>query len=158
MGLNLQKSKSGRKGRRSATAISEINMTPFIDVMLVLLIVFMVTAPLMNVGVPVNLPKTSAPLIHENDEPLTVTINSAGKIFIQESETPEDALGPRLEIITKQNKGTKIYIKGDKDRSFGDVMRVMGIIHGAGFTKVMLLGQQMDTKKAVTSSSAKKAP
>ena len=147
MGVNLQKAKGGRKGRRSHAAISDINMTPFIDVMLVLLIVFMVTAPLMNVGVPVNLPKTSAPLIHEKDEPLTVTISKEGKVFIQETETPEDALGPRLEIITKQNKQAKIYIKGDKDRSFGDVMRVMGIIHGAGFTKVMLLGQQMETQK-----------
>ena len=145
MGASLQKQASHKK-RRKASAISEINMTPFIDVMLVLLIVFMVTAPLIHVGVPVNLPKTSAPPIQDADEPLTVTMNAAGSIFIQETEIPENALTAKLLQITKENKETKIYIKGDKTRSYGDIMRIMGIIYAAGFTKVMLLGEAIDTK------------
>lgn len=148
MGASLQKSNNHRGKKRGSgySSIAEINVTPFVDVLLVLLIVFMVTAPLINVGVPVNLPKTNAPLVHESEEPLTVSITKEGKVFIQETEVTEDALATRLEIITKQNKQVKIYIKGDKTRSYGDVMRVMGLIYGAGFTKVMLLGEQMEDK------------
>ncbi len=147
MGAGLQKPMAhSRRKRSKASAISEINMTPFIDVMLVLLIVFMVTAPLIHVGVPVNLPKTSAPPIQEADEPLTVTINGAGELFIQETKIPEGSLGAKLGEITKENKETKIYIKGDKTRAYGDIMRIMGIVYEAGFTKVMLLGDPIDAQ------------
>jgi biopolymer transport protein TolR len=147
MGATLQKSHHGRKRRRIAPVIAEINMTPFIDVMLVLLIVFMVTAPLINVGVPVNLPKTSAPAINQADEPLTVTIDKDGKIFVQEAQIEEEALSAKLDLVSKQNKETKIYIKGDKTRSYGDIMHVMGLIYSAGFTKVMLMGDPQNVKQ-----------
>ena len=146
MGMGIQKGSSNKRGRRQANAVSEINMTPFIDVMLVLLIIFMVTAPLINVGVPVNLPKTSAPQINDSETPLVVTIKKEGTVFIQETEITEETLSARLDVITKQNKETKIYIKADKDRSYGDVMKIMGIIYSAGFKKVMLLGEEMDNK------------
>ncbi len=129
-----------RRGhRRSYTPMSEINVTPFVDVMLVLLIIFMVTAPLLTVGVPVDLPKTQANTINEPVEPLVITVDRAGKIYIQETEVAYDKLVPRLQAITRRKPDTRIYVRGDKDLAYGRVMQVMGRLNGAGFEKVALV-------------------
>jgi biopolymer transport protein TolR len=119
--------------------MSEINVTPLVDVMLVLLVVFMVAAPLLTVGVPVDLPQTQAPPITEPKEPLVITINGAGSIFIQETEVPTDTLVPRLEAITGSNPDAVIYVKGDKAINYGRVLEVMSLVSTAGFRKVSLI-------------------
>ena len=129
-------------GRRSAyRPMSEINVTPMVDVMLVLLIVFMVAAPLLTVGVPVDLPQTQAPAINEQKEPLVISLNAEGKLFIQESETETDQLVPRLQAITKNNPAAVIYVRGDKGINYGRVMEVMGLVSAAGFNKVSLIAE-----------------
>jgi biopolymer transport protein TolR len=126
--------------------MAEINVTPLVDVMLVLLIIFMVAAPLMTVGVPVDLPKTTAQPLNQESEPLTITVNTEGKIFLQETELPLDGLVPRLQaIMREQPQGAperRICVRGDKAISYGRVMEVMGTIAGAGFTRVALLAEQ----------------
>ena len=130
----------GRGGRRgSYKPLSEINVTPFVDVMLVLLIVFMITAPLLTVGVPVDLPKTKARSIAEPEEPLVITINAEGMVFIQDTEVEIDKLVPRLKAITENKPDTRIYLRGDKDINYGRVMEVMGTVNIAGFTRVALI-------------------
>ena len=130
-------------GRRSAyRPMSEINVTPLVDVMLVLLVVFMVTAPLLTVGVPVDLPQTQAAPINEPKEPLVITINSACKIYLQNTETALDDLVPRLQAISNANSSTSIYVRGDKAANYGCVLQVMGLVNGAGFTKVSLVSEQ----------------
>ena len=133
----------GRRGaRRSYRKLnSEINVTPFVDVMLVLLIVFMVAAPLLTVGVPVDLPQTQAPAINEQKEPLVITVNAAGQLYIQETEVPDDGLTARLKAITNNNPNASIYVRGDKTINYGRVMEVMGMIGSAGFTKVSLIAE-----------------
>jgi biopolymer transport protein TolR len=121
--------------------MSEINVTPLVDVMLVLLIVFMVAAPLLTVGVPVDLPQTQAPPITEPKEPLVVTINNEGKIFIQETEVATDSLVPRLEAITGANPDALIYVRGDKSIDYGRVLEVMSLVSAAGFHKVSLIAE-----------------
>jgi biopolymer transport protein TolR len=129
-------------GKRSAyRPMSEINVTPLVDVMLVLLIVFMVAAPLLTVGVPVDLPQTQAPAINENKEPLVISVNSQGKIFLQETELGNDQLVPRLVAITHNNPTADIYVRGDRAISYGRVLEVMGMIGAAGFTKVSLVAE-----------------
>ena len=139
MGATIQKSvrRGGRRGH--AQPMSEINVTPFVDVMLVLLVIFMVTAPLLTVGVQVDLPKTSAASIPGQDEPLAVSVNADGQIYIQETETDLDSLGPRLMAITHSNPDARIFVRGDKGINYGRVMEVMGAINGAGFRKVALI-------------------
>jgi biopolymer transport protein TolR len=136
---------SGRTVRGSRRAayqpMSEINVTPMVDVMLVLLIVFMVAAPLLTVGVPVDLPQTQAPAINEQKEPLVISLNAEGKLFIQESETETDQLVPRLQAITKNNPAAVIYVRGDKGINYGRVMEVMGLVSAAGFNKVSLIAE-----------------
>ena len=122
--------------------MSEINVTPMVDVMLVLLIIFMVAAPLLTVGVPVDLPKAQAPAINENKEPLVVTVNSEGKIFLQETALGEDdTLVPRLQAITHNNPEASIYVRGDRAINYGRVLEVMSMISAAGFTKVSLVAE-----------------
>jgi len=121
--------------------LSEINVTPFVDVMLVLLIVFMVTAPLLTVGVPVDLPKTEASQISNPQEPLVVTIDGERRLFIQETEVPRDRLVPRLRAITAANPEQRIFVRGDQSISYGEVMRVMGLINAAGFDRVALIAE-----------------
>lgn len=134
-----------RRGhRRSYTPMSEINVTPFVDVMLVLLIVFMVTAPLLTVGVPVDLPKSQAQAINEDSEPLVITVDRAGKIYIQETEVPFDNLVARLNAITERKPDTRIFVRGDREIAYGEIMRVMGRLNGAGFEKVALITEQDD--------------
>ena len=121
--------------------MSEINVTPFVDVMLVLLIVFMVAAPLMTVGVPVDLPKAEAPAINEQTEPLVVSIDGSGKLFIQETPIATKDLIPRLRAITKNKAEQRIFVRGDKKISYGRVMEVMANLSAAGFTKVALIAE-----------------
>jgi biopolymer transport protein TolR len=130
-----------RGGRYNYTRMSEINVTPFVDVMLVLLIVFMVTAPLMSVGVPVDLPKTKAALITQSEEPLVVSVDAKGDIYIQDTLVSLEKLAPRLIAITGSNPGIRIFVRGDKSIEYGAVMTVMGQLNAAGFKKVSLLAQ-----------------
>ncbi|MFZ0695320.1 MAG: protein TolR [Alphaproteobacteria bacterium] len=129
------------RGRGRYRPMSEINVTPMVDVMLVLLVIFMITAPLLTVGVPVDLPKTQAAQINEAIEPLVVTINAEGKIFLQETETDMDALVPRLTAITQSKPDTRIFVRGDKSVPYGRIMEVMGTISSAGFSKVALIAE-----------------
>ena len=120
-------------------AMAEINVTPFVDVMLVLLIVFMVTAPLLTVGVPVDLPKTRAPALGQDKEPLSVTIAKDGKIFLQKDVVAEDALVAKLTAISQNGYDQRIFVRGDKSVDYGRVMEVMGMLSQAGFTHIGLV-------------------
>jgi len=119
--------------------MADINVTPLVDVMLVLLVVFMITAPLLTAGVSVDLPKTNAPEIIGQEEPLTVTVDAQGKIFIQETDIDISELVPKLEAITRSKLDTRIFVRGDRTVAYGKVMEVMGMINLAGFTRVALL-------------------
>ena len=128
-----------RRARRNREMNSQINVTPFVDVMLVLLIVFMITAPLLTVGVPVDLPKSTAPEISGDDEPLAVSIDADGVIFLQDTEIALDELGPRLVAVTERNPEARIFVRGDKSIDYGTVMKVMGALAEAGFTNLALI-------------------
>ena len=132
---------SFKLNRSSKEPMSEINVTPFVDVMLVLLIIFMVTAPLLTVGVQVDLPETSADSLPDEKEPLTVTINSKGEIFIQEHQVVFQKVVPKILAISKNRTDTRIYIRGDKTINYGRVLEVMGMLSGAGFSKVALISE-----------------
>jgi biopolymer transport protein TolR len=121
--------------------MSEINVTPFVDVMLVLLIVFMVTAPMLTVGVPVNLPNSDADSLPDDQEPLTLSINSKGEVFIQDTKVGFSELVPKLLAISKNRTDTRIYVRGDKNINYGRVMEVMGKLSGSGFSKVALISE-----------------
>jgi len=131
----------GDRGRRRP--MSEINVTPMVDVMLVLLIVFMVAAPLLTVGVTVDLPKTKAAAIPGEDEPLAVSIDQEGLIFLQDTELELAVLVPRLLAITGNNPDVRIFVRGDKHIDYGRVMQVMGTINAAGFRKVALITERL---------------
>jgi len=141
---------SGRRGRYRP--MSEINVTPLVDVMLVLLVIFMVTAPLLTVGVPVELPQTQAPPINEPKEPLVITLNREGVIYVQESTIETDALVPKLQAITGANPDAVIYVRGDKDINYGRVLEVMSLVSSAGFRKVSLVAE---APKGRTAASAR---
>ncbi len=121
--------------------VSEINVTPFVDVMLVLLIIFMVTAPLLAVGVPVDLPKTKASQISSDEPPLVISLQNSGKIFLQEVEIKPDQIIPRLVAIQKANPNLRIFVRGDRLVAYGKVIELMGRIQSAGFDKVALVAQ-----------------
>jgi biopolymer transport protein TolR len=127
-----------RRGRKGG-AINEINMTPFIDVMLVLLIVFMVAAPLMTVGVPLDLPQTKAAPINMDQKPLTLSIDAKGKVFLNEAELREDEIVPQLNAKAKQGLDERIFVRGDKLVDYGRVARVMAMVTAAGFKRVALV-------------------
>jgi biopolymer transport protein TolR len=130
---------TGRRGRGRRRAMAEINVTPFVDVMLVLLIVFMVTAPLLTAGVPVDLPKTRAPALGQDKEPLQVSIQKDGKIFLQKQAVAEDALVAKLQAISQNGYDQRIFVRGDKSVGYGRVMEVMGMLSQAGFTHIGLV-------------------
>ena len=125
--------------RSSKEPMSEINVTPFVDVMLVLLIIFMVTAPLLTSGIKINLPESSSVLKNEKKDPVTVSINSKGEIFIQKKKFSKDQLIKKLSLLKKNNQNLKIYIKGDKKLDYGKVMDLMSLINQSGFKKVALV-------------------
>ncbi|HUN51192.1 MAG TPA: protein TolR [Candidatus Sulfotelmatobacter sp.] len=140
---------SGAHRRGKHRQMSEINVTPFVDVMLVLLIVFMVTAPLLTVGVPVDLPKTKASAIEGKDEPLAVSIDAAGKVYLMETEVPIEQLVPRMQAIAQGASDRRIFIRADQTVAYGRVAEVMGVINAAGFTHVALVQQSADTATRV---------
>jgi biopolymer transport protein TolR len=142
----------GRRRRRGrGRALSEINVTPLVDVMLVLLIVFMVSAPLLTVGVPVELPKTEAGALEEQDEPLTVSIRQDGRIYLGENETPFAELGTRLEALAGDGFSKPIYVRADGRAPYESVAQVMARLQGAGFTSIGLI---TDTAPAEDRSGA----
>jgi biopolymer transport protein TolR len=132
--------RGGRGGSRYRP-MSDINVTPLVDVMLVLLVVFMVTAPLLTVGVPVDLPQTQAPPINEPKEPTVITVNKEGVIYIQDGVVPTDNLVAKLQAITGSNPDAVLYVRGDKDINYGKVLEVMSLISNAGFHKVSLVAE-----------------
>jgi len=138
MAVSLDSGGSGR-GRARWKPKAEINVTPFVDVMLVLLIVFMITAPLLTVGVPVDLPETEARSLPADEEPLTITIRSDGGIFLQETEVALDELAPRLRAIAGTGYDARIFIRADNGAAYGEVARVMANINAAGFTNLGLV-------------------
>ena len=131
----------GRNKRRRRPVMSEINVTPFVDVMLVLLIVFMVSAPLLTVGVPLDLPQTQAKSLDQDKEPLTISVNLKGQVFLQNTEIGVEELVPKLSAISEARGGldARIYVRGDRKVDYGTVMRVMGRLSGAGFHRVALV-------------------
>ena len=133
--------RGGSASRQRYKPLSEINVTPFVDVMLVLLIVFMVTAPLLTVGIPVDLPRTRAQNISEPVEPLVVTVDKQGALYIQETGVETEQLVPRLRAITENKPDTRIYIRGDRAINYGRVMEVMGLLNSSGFTRVALISE-----------------
>jgi biopolymer transport protein TolR len=137
MGMSVNRSRAGRRHR----PMGEINVTPFVDVMLVLLIVFMVTAPLLTVGVEVDLPKTKAGQINADAAPLVVSIKSDGALYLQETEVESDKLVPRLRAISESNPQVRIFVRGDEAVAYGEVLGVMGRIQAAGFERVALVAR-----------------
>ena len=119
--------------------MSEINVTPFVDVMLVLLIVFMVTAPLLTVGIPVDLPKVKASALTDQKDPIEITIKLDGTLYLGESEVEVESLIPRLNAITDQNTEARIYVRGDRVVAYGRIMEIMSLINSAGYIKVALV-------------------
>jgi biopolymer transport protein TolR len=131
----------GKRRHRRKAVMSEINVTPMVDVMLVLLIIFMVSAPLLTVGVPIDLPQTQAKSLDQDREPLTLSVSLQGKVFLQNSEIPIEELVPKLKAVTDARGGydERIYVRGDRKVDYGTVMRVMGRLSSAGFRRVALV-------------------
>ena len=145
MAMNMASSPGGgRRGRRRAAVMAEINVTPMVDVMLVLLIIFMVTAPLLTVGVPIDLPKTDAKQIEGDKEPLTISIQPDGKIFLQETELSLDEIVPKLTAISKNGFDERIFVRGDRRVDYGQIMKVMATINVAGFRRIALISDLED--------------
>ena len=138
-GLKVQA--RGHKRRRLSGGFSDINVTPLVDVMLVLLVVFMITAPMLNVGVPVDLPKTKAAKMNDQVEPLVVSVDAQGRSYLQETELAGEALIARLMAVTSSNPEAKIYVRGDKSLPYGRIMEIMGEIAAAGFHRVSLIAE-----------------
>jgi len=132
---------SGKRRHRRRAVMSEINVTPMVDVMLVLLIIFMVSAPLLTVGVPIDLPQSKATTLDQDKEPLTVSVDDKGKVFLQNAEIPFEDLVAKLKAVAEARGGAdaRIFVRGDRKVDYGTVMRVMGQLSGAGFTKVALV-------------------
>ena|ERR1700750_2192961 len=143
MAMNMAGS-SGGGGRRSRRkpVMAEINVTPMVDVMLVLLIIFMVAAPLLTVGVPIDLPDTQAKAMNADTQPITVSINAAGQIYLQETEIPIDELVAKLQAISKTGYEERIFIRGDKATDYGTAMKVMARISAAGYKNIGLVSLQ----------------
>ncbi|MBA3449559.1 MAG: protein TolR [Pseudaminobacter sp.] len=139
---------SGRGGRghrrrgRHHGLISEINVTPFVDVMLVLLIIFMVAAPLLTVGVPIDLPETEASALNAETQPITISVNEGGLIYLQETEIPLDELVAKLAAVAQAGYEERIYVRGDRTTDYGTVMKVMARIQAAGYTRIGLVTLQ----------------
>ena len=146
-GAMQHSSRLGRLPGRYST-MSEINVTPFVDVMLVLLVVFMITAPLLTMGVPIDLPEASASNLQGNEEPLTISVNGKGEIFLQETLVAPSELTARLSAISKNLTSRRIYVRGDKAVDYGAVMAVMGSLNAAGFKKVALVTEVPRPAKA----------
>lgn len=131
----------GKRRHRRRNVMSEINVTPMVDVMLVLLIIFMVSAPLLTVGVPIDLPQSQATSLDQDKEPLTISVNEKGQVFLQNSEIDVKDLVPKLQAVAQARGGNdaRVYVRGDKNVNYGTVMRVMGRLSAAGFNRVALV-------------------
>ena len=132
---------AGRRRHRRRPVMAEINVTPMVDVMLVLLIIFMVSAPLLTVGVPIDLPQTQAKSLDADKEPLTISVNVKGQVYLQETEISAEELVPKLKAVTEARGGSdeRIYVRGDRQVDYGTVMKVMGRLSAAGFRRVALV-------------------
>ncbi|MEL7228756.1 MAG: protein TolR [Pseudomonadota bacterium] len=130
-----------RRGRRQAP-MSEINVTPFVDVMLVLLIIFMVAAPLLTVGVPIDLPETRANQLNAETKPITISVRAGGQIFLQETEIEAEELIPKLQAVAKNGYEERLYVRGDRATDYGTVMKLMGALNQAGYKKIGLVTLQ----------------
>ena len=135
------------RGIHKKPPMSDINVTPMVDVMLVLLVIFMVTAPLLTVGVPVELPKTEAREITQQTEPLVISIDALGKVFIQDTEVGMGQLVPRLKAISKAKQNNKIFIRGDTSISYGQVLELMALITSSGFDQVALVSDRRISRR-----------
>jgi len=140
MAYDLRAARLKRRLRRGGP-VAEINVAPFVDVLLVLVVIFMVAAPLLTVGVPVDLPKAEAETVDQSDDPLIVSIDQDGKIFLQEAEIAPDQLVPRLVAVSDANRELRIFVRGDRNISYGRIMEVMGMISDAGYAKVALIAE-----------------
>ena len=140
------------RSRIRTPPMSEINVTPMVDVMLVLLIVFMVTAPLLTVGVQIDLPKTKAKILQGQDEPLAITIDAQGQVYLQDTEIDLEGLVPRLRAITANNPDVRIFVRGDASVNYGRIMEVMGTVNAAGYKKVALVAQQQKKRRRTKKS------
>ena len=147
-GLIQGYSRRGGHRRQQYRPLAEINVTPFVDVMLVLLIVFMVTAPLLTVGVPVDLPQTEAETIADPDEPLVVSVDREGAVYLQDTQIELGKLVPRLIAITGSNPEARIFVRGDRAIAYGRIMEVMGLVNAAGFKRVALIAELPDRQPA----------
>jgi biopolymer transport protein TolR len=132
----------GRRGRRRSKPLSEINVTPMVDVMLVLLIVFMVAAPLLTVGVPIDLPQTQAKQLNTEAKPITVTVTNAGEVFLLDKVVALDDLVTQLAVAAPNGTEERIYVRGDANAGYGTVMRVMGVLSAAGYGRIGLITEQ----------------
>jgi len=154
--LNGRSNRAHHGRRRSTQQMADINVTPMVDVMLVLLVIFMVTAPLLTVGVEVDLPKTKASEIRGEDEPLAVSLDKEGKLFVQDTAVELEGLAPLLLAISKNNQDVRIFVRGDKDIDYGSVMNVMGVLNQAGFSKVALITRNPVASKPSPKKKKKK--
>ncbi len=143
-----------RRTARRRRQLAEINVTPFVDVMLVLLIVFMVTAPLLTTGVSVDLPRTESDPLPGQDEPLAVTVTAEGRVYLQETPVPLAQLGPRLEAVSGRNREARIFVRGDRTVPYGRIMEVIGTINRAGFTRVALVTEKPVRRTAQASATS----
>jgi biopolymer transport protein TolR len=146
MAASLQRRARRGRGRR-AGRIAEINVTPFVDVMLVLLIVFMVTAPLLTVGVPVELPKTEAKQLAADETPLTITVRADGQIYLQDTLVDDETLLPKLEALAREGLQSRIFIRGDSAANYGVVAQVMAKVSAAGYRNIGLVTDTLDREK-----------
>ena len=148
MGMSVGNSSAGRGSRghrrrgRHHGLMSEINVTPFVDVMLVLLIIFMVAAPLLTVGVPIDLPETQARALNAETQPITISVNKDGQVYLQETEVAIEEIVPKLEAIAKTGYEERIYVRGDTAAAYGTVMKVMARVSAAGFRNLGLVTLQ----------------
>jgi biopolymer transport protein TolR len=122
--------------------MSEINVTPFVDVMLVLLIIFMVAAPLLTVGVPIDLPETQANALNSETQPITISVNEQGQVYLQETELTMEEVVPKLNAIARNGYEERIYVRGDRAAAYGNVMKVMGMISQAGYKRLAMVTLQ----------------
>jgi biopolymer transport protein TolR len=142
-------------GRRRHVPISDINVTPMVDVMLVLLVIFMITAPLLQVGVPVDLPKTSAQQVGGKDEPLVVSLNSKDEVFLGDTKYELPDLANKLKAVHDEKPDQRVFIRGDKSIQYGRMMEVMGVVIDSGFRQLGLLGEQADGKSGAAPAPKK---
>ncbi|HEV7415720.1 protein TolR [Tianweitania sediminis] len=143
MGMSISQGGSGRGGHRRRGrkhgVMSEINVTPFVDVMLVLLIIFMVAAPMLTVGVPIDMPETQAKALNSDTQPITVSVNQSGQVFLQETEIPIEEVVAKLQAIAQTGYEERIFVRGDRSADYGTVMQVMARINAAGYRNLGLV-------------------